>query len=176
MLYFHLTRDTYSYCEWRSLTFPWGRASVQSQQPPHHHWLIHHSSDGHCRTEYSLMLSKLDSNVNFGQLVYFLTKFIIQCMYSVQFSLSAASNSLWPHALQHARPPCPSPTPGARSNSCPSSQWWHPTISSSVIPFSSCPQFLPASGSFLMSQFFTSGGQSIRASPSASVLPMNTQD
>ena len=71
-----------------------GNWNPQSQQPPHHHWLIHHSSDGHCRTEYSLMLSKLDSNVNFGQLVYFLTKFIIQCMYSVQFSLSAASNSL----------------------------------------------------------------------------------
>ena len=85
------------------------------------------------------------------------------------------SNSLWPRGLQHARPPCPSPTLGACSNSCPSSRWGHPTISSSVVPFSSCPQCFPASGSFPMSQLFTSGGQSIRASASASVLPMNTQ-
>ena len=85
-------------------------------------------------------------------------------------------NSLWPHGLQHARLPCPSPTPGACSNSCPSSQWCHPTISSSVIPFSSCPQSFPASGSFPVSQLFASGGQSIGVSASASVLPMNIQD
>ena len=78
-----------------------------------------------------------------------------------------------PHELQHTRPPHPSPTPGIYSNSCPSSQWCHPTISSSVIPLSSCPQSLPASGSFPMSQFFALGGQSIGASASASVLPMN---
>ena len=78
--------------------------------------------------------------------------------------------------LQHARLPCPSPTPGACSNSCPSSQWCHPTISSSVIPFSSCPQSFPASGSFLISQLFASGSQSIGVSASASVLPKNTQD
>ena len=95
---------------------------------------------------------------------------------SVQFSHSVMSDSLWSHGLQHARLPCPSPTPGAYSNSCPSSQWCHPTISCSVIPFSSCPQSLPASGSFPMSQFFASGGQSIGVSASASVLPMNTQD
>ena len=95
---------------------------------------------------------------------------------SLQFSCSVVSDSLWPHELQHARPPCPSPTPGVYSNPCPSSQWCHPAISSSVIPFSSCPQFLPASGSFPMSQLFTSGGQSIGVSASASVLPMNTQD
>ena len=95
---------------------------------------------------------------------------------SVQFSRSAVSDSLWPHELQHARPPCPSPTPGVYSNSCPLSWWCHPTISSSVIPFSSCPQSFPASGSFQMSQFFISGGQSIGVSASASVLPMNTQD
>ena len=88
---------------------------------------------------------------------------------SVQFSFSVVSNSLWPHGLQHARPPCPSPTPGAYPNSCPSSQWCHPTISSSVIPFSFCLQSFPASGSFLTSQFFTSGGQNIGASASASV-------
>ena len=95
--------------------------------------------------------------------------------YSVQFSCSVMSESLWPHGLQHARLPCPSPTPGACSNSCPLSQWCHPSISSSVIPFF-CLQSFPASGSFAMSQFFTSGGQSIGVSASASVLPMNIQD
>ena len=85
------------------------------------------------------------------------------------------SNSLWPHGLQHARLPCPSPTPGAYSISCPTSGWCHPTISSSVIPFSSCLQSFPASGSFPMSRLFISGGQSIGASASASVLPMNIQ-
>jgi len=86
------------------------------------------------------------------------------------------SNSLQPHGLQHARLPCPSPTPGVYSNSCPLSQWCHPTISPTVIPFSSCLQSFPASGSFPMSQFFVSGGQSIGVSASASVLPMNIQD
>ena len=95
---------------------------------------------------------------------------------SVQFSRSVVSNSLRPHEPQHARPPCPSPTPGVHPNSCPLSQCWHPTISFSVIPFSSCPQSFPASGSFQMSQLFTSSGQSIGASALASVLPMNTQD
>ena len=84
--------------------------------------------------------------------------------------------TLWPHESQHTRPLCPSPTPGVYSNSCPSSRWCHPTISSSVVPFSSCPQSLPASGSFPMSQLFASVGQSIRVSASASVLPVNTQD
>ena len=94
---------------------------------------------------------------------------------SVQFSRSVMSNSLRPRGLQHARPPCSSPTPGVYSNSCPLSWWCHSTISSSVIPFSH-PQSFPASGSFQTSQFFTSGGQSIGISASASVLPMNTQD
>ena len=94
----------------------------------------------------------------------------------VQLSCSVMSDSLWPHGLQHARPPCPSPTPGVHPNSCPLSHWCHPTISSSVIPFSSCPQSFPASGSFQVSQFFASGGQSIEVSASASVLPMNIQD
>ena len=83
---------------------------------------------------------------------------------------------LWPHGLQHARLPCPSPTPGACSNSCPSSQWSHPTISSSLVPFSSCFQPFPASGSFQMSQLFRSSGQSIGVSASASFLPVNIQD
>ena len=93
----------------------------------------------------------------------------------VQFSHSVMSDSLQPHEPQHASPPCPSPTPGVHPNPCPLSRCCHPTISSSVIPFSSCPQF-PASGSFPMSQFFKSGGQSTGASASASVLPMNIQN
>ena len=95
---------------------------------------------------------------------------------SVQFSRSVVSDYLWPHESQHTRPPCPSPTPGVYSNSCPSSRWCHPAISPSVIPFSSCPQSLPSSGSFSMSQLFAWGGQSIGVSASASVLPMYTQD
>ena len=95
---------------------------------------------------------------------------------SVQFRHSVMSNSLQPHGLQHDRLPCPSPTPRACSNSCPSSLWCHPTVSSSVSPFFSCPQSFPASRSFPMSRIFASGGQSIEASASASVLPMNIQD
>ena len=95
---------------------------------------------------------------------------------SVQFSHSVVSDSLLPHESQHARFPCPSPTPGVHSNWCPSSQWCHPAISSSVVPFSSCPQSLPASRSFPMSQLFAWGGQSIGVSALASVLPVNTQD
>ena len=91
------------------------------------------------------------------------------------FSRSVMADSLQPHGLQHARVPCPSPSPGVYSNSCPLSQWCHPTISSSVIPFSSCPQSFPASRSFPISQHFASGGQSIGASASASVLPVNIQ-
>ena len=94
----------------------------------------------------------------------------------VQFSHSGVSDSLRPHESQHARPLCPSPTPGVYSNSCPSSRWCHPAISSSVVPFSSCPQSLPASGSFPMSQVFAGGSQSTGISASISVLPMNTQD
>ena len=95
---------------------------------------------------------------------------------SDQFSPSVMSDSLWPHESQHARPPCPSSTPRVNPNSCHSSRWSHPAISSSVVPFSSCPQSLPASKSFPMSQLFAWGGQSIGVSASASVLPMNTQD
>ena len=91
-------------------------------------------------------------------------------------SRSVVSDSLRPHELQHTRPPCPSPTPGVHPNPCPLSQWCHPTISFSVVPFSSCPQSFPASGSFQMSQLFASGGLSIGVSASASVLPMNIQD
>ena len=94
----------------------------------------------------------------------------------VQFSHSVVSNSLWPHGLQHARPPCPSPIPRACSNSYPSSWWCHPIISSSIVPFSCCLQSFPASGSFPVSHLFVSGCQSIGASASASLLPMNIQD
>ena len=95
---------------------------------------------------------------------------------SVQFSCSVMSDSLRLHELQHTRPPCPSPTPGVYPNPCPLSWWYHPTISSSVVPFSSCPQSFPASGSFPVSQLFAWGGQSTGVSALASVLPMNTQD
>ena len=102
--------------------------------------------------------------------LYLLNTFVLQ------FSHSIVSESLQPHELQHARPPCPSPTPRVHPNLCPSSQWCHPTISFSVVPFSSCPQSFPASGSFPMSQLFAWSGQSIGVSALASVLPMNTQD
>ena len=95
---------------------------------------------------------------------------------SIQFSHSVVSNSLQPHEPQHARPPCPSPTSAVYSNSCPPSLWCHPTISSSVMPFSSCLQSFPASGTFPIIQHFTYGGQSIGVSASTAVLPMNTQD
>ena len=95
---------------------------------------------------------------------------------SVQFSCSVVSESLWPHEPQHTRPPCPSPTLGVHPNPCPLSWWCHPAISSSVVPFSSCPQSFPASGSFQMSQLFTSGSQSFGVWASTSVLPMKTQD
>ena len=93
-----------------------------------------------------------------------------------KWSHSVMSNSLWPREPQHTRPPCPSPTPGVHPNPCPLYRWCHPTISSSVVPFSSRPQSFPVSGSFQMSQLFASSGQSIRVSASTSVLPMNTQD
>ena len=95
---------------------------------------------------------------------------------SIQFSHSVMSDSLWPHGLQHTRPPCPSPTPRAYSNSHQSSRWCHPTISSSVVPFTSRLWSFPASGSFLRSQLISSGGQNIGVSASASILPINTQD
>ena len=105
-----------------------------------------------------------------------LPEYMFMSFSSVQFSRSVMSDSLQPDESQHARPPCPSPTPGFHSNSCPSSWWCHPAISSSVFPFFSCPQSLPASESFPMSQLFAWSGQSIGVSASASVLPMNTQD
>ena len=106
---------------------------------------------------------------------YLVMSFLVPIQ-SVESSHSVMSDSLLPHVLQHARPPCPSRTPGAYSNSYPSSWWCHPTISSAVVPFSSCLQSFPASGSFPMNWFFPSGGQSIGPSASASVLPMNIQD
>ena len=108
--------------------------------------------------------------------IFYFNVFKIDYFTSVQFSNSVMSDSLRPHGLQHTRPPCPSPTPRACPNSCPLSQWYHPTISSSVIPFFSCLQSLPASRSFPTSQFFASGEQSIGVSASASVPPINIQD
>ena len=95
---------------------------------------------------------------------------------SVQFSHKVMSDSLWPHESQHTRPPCPSPAPRVHANLCPSSQWCHPAISSSIVPFSSCPQSLLASGSFPLGQLFSWGSQSIGVSALASFLPKNTQD
>ena len=105
-----------------------------------------------------------------------LGKFVYIHIYMVQFSHSVVSNPLQPHESQHSRLPCPSPTPGVYPNPCPSTRWCRPAISSSVVPFSSCPQSFPASRSFPMSQLFAWGGQSTGVSASASVLPMNTQD
>ena len=121
----------------------------------------------------NLSTKRRGSNIFINILYTFL---ITKAVSSVQFSLSVVSNSLWPHGLQHSRPLCPSPTPGAYSNSCPLSRWCYPTISSSVVPFSCCLQSFPASRTFPMSQFFISGGQSIGVSASASILPMNIQD
>jgi len=123
----------------------------------------------------SLLFSPMSVILKFMSSFSFLTLFSVQFS-SVQFSCSVVSDSLRPHELQHARPPCPSPTLRVHPNSCALSRWCHPAISSSVIPFSSCPQSLPASQSFPMSQLFIWGGQSIGVSASASVLPMNTQD
>ena len=108
--------------------------------------------------------------------ISFSTYLLYLLLSSVQLSHAVVSESLWPHELQHARPPCPSPTPRVHPNPCPSSWWCHPTISSSVIPFSSCPQSFPTSGFSQVSQLFASGGQSIGVSASKSVLPMNIQD
>ena len=111
-----------------------------------------------------------------AKLSYWNTGCWTSCPETLQFSRSVESDSLQPHGLQPTRLPCPSPTPRACSNSCPSSWWCHPIISSSVVPFFSCLQSFPALRSFPVSQFFTSGGQSIGVSVSASVLPMNIQD
>ena len=118
----------------------------------------------------------MKNNKNIGKTTKYYSAITTFQFSSVQVSHSVVPDSLWSHESQHARPLCPSPTPGVHPNSCASSQWCHPAISSSVIPFSSCPQFLPASGSFPMSQLFAWGGQSIGVSASALVLPMNTQD
>ena len=118
----------------------------------------------------------LGSYFEFMQIYYLSSRNNCYQFSSVQFSRSVVSDSLWSHELKHTRPPCPSPTSGVHPNPCPLCQWCHPTTSSSVVPFSSCPQSYPASGSFPMSQLSASGGQSIGVSASTSVLPMNTQD
>ena len=123
---------------------------------------------------YFYFLSVSFKEIHFYLMLY--RDFIFLKIDSVQFRSSVMSDSLWPHEPQHTRPPCPSPTHGVHPNPCPSSWWHRPTISSSVIPFSSCPQSFPASESFPMSQLFASGGQSFGVSASASVLTMNTQD
>jgi len=127
---------------------------------------------------HSIILSRSLHAAN-GKIAFFYCWLVFHCicMYiSVQFNCSVVSNSLWPHGLRHARLPCPSPSPRACSNSCPLCWWYHPTISSSVIPFSSCLPSFTGTGSFPMSQLFQSGGQSFGVWASASVLPMNIQD
>ena len=122
-----------------------------------------------------MFLFNLISNIDhYGPTV--LNSYSLYMLLLVQFSHSVVSDSLWPHGLQHTRIPCPSPTPRTYSNSCPLSWWCHPTISSSVFPFSSFPQSFPASGSFQKSQFFASSGQNIGVSTSVSVLSINIQD
>ena len=123
-------------------------------------------------TDSGLHTCVLLQNTNFGVVSF---KAIVDITERKGNSCSVVSDSLQPHELQHTRPPCPSPTPGVHPNPCPLSQWCHPVISSSVVPFSSCPQSLPASESFQMSQLFASGCQSIGVSASTSVLPVNTQ-
>ena len=129
-----------------------------------------HSCCEHCWARFSVSMGLTALGQIPGRRLW---QFLIHTHYL--FKCSVLSDSLWPHGLQHSRLPCPSPTLRVCSNSCPLSLWCHPTISSSVTPFSSCPQSFPASGSFPMSQLFTSGGQSITTSTSASVLPMNIQ-
>ena len=150
---------------------PWGRKQSDTTKPLN--WT-------ECQLKFTFPVKPFPTlweqvNCQHSRHIYLL--FIrVLCISSVQFSCSVVTDSLWPHELQHARPPYPSPTPGVHPNSCATSRWCHPAISSSVVPFSSCPQSLPASGSFPMSQLFAWGGQSTGVSASASVLPMNTQD
>ena len=138
---------------------------------PHPLWTIN------VRSYYYQTMWKNDLKTNFSQYSeYVIQKVNLLFKVSVQFSRSIVSDSLRPHEPQNTRPPCPSPTPRVYPNLCPLCWWCHPTISSSVVPFSSCAQSFPASGSFQMSQLSTSGGQSIKVSASTSVLPMYTQD
>ena len=151
----------------------------------HHNFFIHSSVDGYLGCFYVLALVN-SASVNNGIHASFSILVYSVCMpkngiagssvHFSQFSCSVVSDSLQPHGLQHARPPCPSPTPRTSSNSCQLSWWCHPTISSSIVLFSFCPQSFSASGSFQMSQLFTSGGQIIGVSASTLVLPMNIQD
>ena len=138
--------------------------------------MLNHS----CFSNHVLLLNATSSAKNWFILFVFSNPICLKLLrfqfILVQFSCSVVSDSLQPHESQHARPPCPSPAPGVYSNSCLSSWWWHPAISSSVVLFSSCHQSLPASGSFPMSQLFAWGGQSIGVSALTSVLPMNTQE
>ena len=149
----------------------------------YHIFFIHSSVNGHLGC-FHVLATVNRAAVNTGYIYPFWSCFYLnicpgvglQSHQSVQFSCSVVSGSLQPHGLQHIRLPCPSPTTRACSNSCPSSRWCHPTISSSVIPFSACPQSFPAPGSSPMSQFFASGSPSTGVSASATVLPMNIQD
>ena len=169
---------------WFCHTLTWiqhGCICIPKHEPPSH-LPPHNISLGHPHAPAPSMLyptSDIDWRFSSYMIVYMLEYHVPSIDFqfsSVQFSHSVVSDSLQPHESQHARPPCPSPTPGVHSNSRPSSRWCHPAISSSVVPFSSCPQSLPASEFFPMSQLFAWRGQSTGASALASVLPKNTQD
>ena len=149
----------------------WGMAAplVSYNQP---RFFFLHPSLG-CKSLWSCLFDYRDIYSHLEASILTVTSYVN--FNSVQFSCSVMSNFLWPHESQHTRPPCPSSTPGVHSDSHPSSRWCHSVISSSVVPFSYCPQSLPASGSFPMSQLFTWGGQSIGVSSSASVLPKKSQ-
>ena len=153
---------------------------IQKKSGTNKYELVHRQSSDPCRVK-----AELDSSLKPYCVASFIHvhkgelskgRILSRCLSPTQFSCSVVSDSSWPHGPQHARPPCPSPTPRACWNSCPLSQWCHPTISSSVVPFSSRLKSFPASGSVHMSQLFASGGQSIGVSASKSVLPMNIQD
>ena len=164
--------------------FPWHLLGLRIGQAEISTSSLFQNPESHAMFSVSI-LSEMISDIGGGGSTVFLSNpdhtsqhklsRIHSCFSSIQFSRSVVSNSLWPHESQHARPPCLSPAPGVHSYSRPSSQWCHPAISSSVVPFSSCPQYLPASESFPMSQLFAWGGQSIGVSASSSVLPVNTR-
>ena len=167
---------------WSGLLFPFPKGS---SRPGDQTWVfcvagrfftIWATREAHLRSQCWIIFFKKRLHNDITLNLKILTINSLQGFNSVQFSHSVVSNSLQPHGPQHTRPPCPSPTPGIYPSSCPLSRWCHPTISSSVVPFSSCLQSFPASGSFQMSQLFTSGGQSIVVSASTSVLPRNTHE
>ena len=160
---------------WASIVYFWQISSLPSQPLPFNIWNSREWFSC-CRTLIFPNFALEIRNQEPARWLWVGYSYFNWCNFSVRFSHPVVSNSLQPYEPQHARPPCPSPAPRVHPNPCRSSRWCHPTISSSVVPFSSCPQSFLTSGSFQMSQLFAWGGQSIGVSASTSVLPMNTQD